>query len=139
MCCRWVTWTTNRQMQHLPWAPNRPTKNGTDNNCVMLAARSRPTGRPLLQLDMEQTDIIDENCLSEVKPPHVPLLQLTGLAGVPCVRGQPARSLPHLAGPLSPHQVQQAVHLQTHGAGRTSGNVHIVHSQCSSVLIANAM
>ena len=73
-----------KQIYHLPWAPNRPTKNGTDNNCIMLAARSKEVGRPMLDLVEDQTDIIDENCMSTVcpvceVPAAVPALNLRGL------------------------------------------------------------
>ena len=80
----WRTWQMEKEIFHLPWAPNRPTKNGTDNNCIMLAARSKEVGRPMLQLEEGQTDIIDENCMSTVcpvceVPTAVPALQLRGL------------------------------------------------------------
>ena len=29
----WRTWQTGKEIFHLPWAPNRPTKNGIANNC----------------------------------------------------------------------------------------------------------
>ena len=73
-----------KEIYHLPWAPNRPTKNGTDNKCIMLAARSKEAGRPMLDLVEDQTDIIDENCMSTVcplceVPAAVPALNLRGL------------------------------------------------------------
>ena len=55
-----------KDILHLPWAPNRPTKNGTTNNCIMLTVRSKEVGRPMLNLEEGQTDLIDENCISKV-------------------------------------------------------------------------
>ena len=35
----WMTWYENTAIHYLPWAPNRPTKNGEANNCIMLKVR----------------------------------------------------------------------------------------------------
>ena len=80
----WRTFQEERRILHQPWAPNRPTKNGTSNNCILLAARSKENGDPMLELDNSQTDIIDENCMSSECPvceipAAVPSLVLRGL------------------------------------------------------------
>ena len=80
----WRTFQERKQILHLPWAPNRPTKNGTSNNCILLAARSKEIGLPMLELDEGETDIIDENCMSSEcpvceMPAAVPSLVLRGL------------------------------------------------------------
>ena len=81
---KWRTWVHDEEIFHLPWAPNRPTNNGILDNCMILAARSKEVGRPMLKIDEGETDIIDENCLSKAcvvceVPAPVPVLTLRGL------------------------------------------------------------
>ena len=35
----WRTWEGDMEVEHLPWAPNRPTKNGEANNCMLLKVK----------------------------------------------------------------------------------------------------
>ena len=78
----WTTWEGNRVVNYLPWAENRPTKNGEANNCLLLKVRYQLNGnpecllkvsineneRPHMSVDTNATDVIDESCFSFLCP-----------------------------------------------------------------------
>jgi hypothetical protein len=65
---KWRTWDGDQTVNHLPWAPNRPTKNGEANNCMLLNVAVNENSRPHMEVDMEKTDVIDESCYSFLCP-----------------------------------------------------------------------
>ena len=64
----WNTWEGDEPVNHLPWAPNRPTKNGEANNCMLLKVSLEDNQRPNLEIVPNKTDIIDESCYSFLCP-----------------------------------------------------------------------
>ena len=65
---KWRTWEGDKQVNHLPWAPNRPTKNGEANNCMLLKVSLEETEQPNLGVVPKKTDVIDESCFSFLCP-----------------------------------------------------------------------